>query len=473
MAGIVVGQYVSLPFPAWIPFVSALVLSVILWRSPLWQSVSIVASMAALGFLLVQQQQASLAVSWPDGEVCYEAVVTSEPQEKPKTMAVDIMLVHGGRRLKCYFYKDVRSRSLQIGDGLKLQSVIQPNREWRRGTFDYRRYLEIHGFTGSTVVSSWKWQKAKVSLTHLSRLERARLFFLRLRSRLLQRLNAAVPDAASADAYSIVAAMALGEKSALSAELKDLYAQTGASHVLALSGLHLGIIYTLFSFMVVRRRWQLVSQVALVTGIWVFVFLVGMSTSVVRSAVMLSVYALLSLANRNKMSLNTLAFTAIILLMVNPLTLFDVGFQMSFMAVFAILLGYPLLRGVFADQYLQEHRLVDWTWSMVAISCAAQVGVAPLIAYYFGRFSTCFLLTNFIVVPLAAIILYLTIVVLVVPALAPLLFKIVGMQNRVLVFIGQLPGASIEGLHPSVVQVVMTYVIIASVWLLCARFRRR
>jgi competence protein ComEC len=146
---------------------------------------------------------------------------------------------------------------------------------------------------------------------------------------------------------------------------------------------------------------------------------------------------------------------------------------MSFMAVFAILLGYPLLRGVFADQYLQEHRLVDWTWSMVAISCAAQVGVAPLIAYYFGRFSTCFLLTNFIVVPLAAIILYLTIVVLVVPALAPLLFKIVGMQNRVLVFIGQLPGASIEGLHPSVVQVVMTYVIIASVWLLCARFRRR
>ena len=457
MAGIVIGNNVEAGHWLLPVLAGAVVLALLLWKKALLQSVVIAVCFVLLGWLLTARQKESLRVQWPEEEVKYEAVVLSEPQEKPKTMAVDIMLVKSGQKLKGYFYKDERSRGLRIGDGLSIQSRIRENSNWHRGSFDYRRYLEIHGFTGSTFVSSWKWQKVRVSLEGLSRLERTKLYFLRLRTRLLKRLAV---DESSGDQYAVVAAMALGDKSALTKELKEVYAVTGASHVLALSGLHLGIIYTLLSLLIIGRRWQMVSQMLIVLCIWAFVFLVGMSTSVVRSATMLTVYALLSLGYRDKMTVNTLAFTAIVMLMVHPLSLYDVGFQMSFMAVLAILVFMPLLEGLFPTEYLLTHQSVRWLWSMVAVSVSAQIGVAPLIAYYFGRFSTFFLLTNFIVIPAATLILWLSPVVLLFPSLAYLLLYIVKCLNTVLGQMAAWPGASIEALHPTVLQTVMIYVVI-------------
>ena len=435
MAGIVIGKHVEAGPWLWAVFVGAVVLSLLLWRKALLQSVAIVMCFLLLGWLLTARQKALLQVEWPEGEVRYEAVVFSEPVEKTKTMAVDIMLVQNGQKLKCYFYKDERSKGLRIGDGLRIQSRIG----------------------GSVFVASWKWRKARVSLEGLSRLERTRLYFLKLRSRLLQRLAVEGQKDVS---YAVVAAMVLGDKSALTKELRDVYAVTGASHVLALSGLHLGIIYTLLSLLIVGRRWQMISQVLIVLCIWAFVFLVGMSTSIIRSATMFTVYALLSLGHRDKMTVNTLAFTAIVMLMFHPLSLYDVGFQMSFMAVFAILVLTPLMMRVFSMAYLLSHQTLRWIWSMVAVSCAAQIGVAPLIAYYFGRFSTYFLLTNLIVIPAATLILWLSPVVLVFPSLAYLLLYIVKCLNTVLGQIAVWPGASIEALHPSVLQTVMIYVVI-------------
>ena len=457
MAGIVIGNNVEAGHWLLPVLAGAVVLALLLWKKALLQSVAIAVCFVLLGWLLTARQKESLRVQWPEEEVKYEAVVLSEPQEKPKTMAVDIMLVKSGQKLKGYFYKDERSRGLRIGDGLSIQSRIRENSNWHRGAFDYRRYLEIHGFTGSTFVSSWKWQKVRVSLEGLSRLERTKLYFLRLRTRLLKRLAV---DESSGDQYAVVAAMALGDKSALTKELKEVYAVTGASHVLALSGLHLGIIYTLLSLLIIGRRWQMVSQMLIVLCIWAFVFLVGMSTSVVRSATMLTVYALLSLGYRDKMTVNTLAFTAIVMLMVHPLSLYDVGFQMSFMAVLAILVFMPLLEGLFPTEYLLTHQSVRWLWSMVAVSVSAQIGIAPLIAYYFGRFSTFFLLTNFIVIPAATLILWLSPVVLLFPSLAYLLLYIVKCLNTVLGQMAAWPGASIEALHPTVLQTVMIYVVI-------------
>ena len=469
MAGIVIGDIMGGGYWLLLFLAMAVMLALLLWRHAFLQSLAIAVCFVLLGWLLVQRQEASLRVQWPEGEVCYEAVVLSEPVEKSKTMAVDIMLVKSSQKLKCYLYKDERSRKIRIGDGLRIQSRIKENSDWRRGTFDYRRYLEIHGFVGSTFVASWKWRKAVVSLDGLSRLERTKLFFLKQRSRLLQRFAEEKGNSAQ---YAVLAAMALGDKSALTKELKEVYAVTGASHVLALSGLHLGIIYTLLSLLIVGRRWQMVSQLLIVLCIWAFVFLVGMSTSVVRSATMLTVYALLSLGHRDKMTVNTLAFTAIVMLIVNPLSLYDVGFQMSFMAVFAILVLMPLLEGIFPREYLLSHQTVRWLWSMVAVSVSAQIGVAPLIAYYFGRFSTYFLLTNFIVVPAATLILWLAPVVLLIPSCAYLLLYVVSLLNIILTFLARLPLASIDNLHPTTLQVAMIYVIIASVYLLILCLRR-
>ncbi len=302
----------------------------------------------------------------------------------------------------------------------------------------------------------------------VSRIDRSKQFFLSQRSKLLERFADGGVDG---DAYAVVAAMSLGDKSALTRDLKDTYSVSGASHVLALSGLHLGIIYMLLSVLLPRRRWPALSQLLIILFIWAFVFLVGMSVSVVRSAIMLTVYGLLSIGNRDKMSINALAFTAIVMLMWNPAWLFDVGFQMSFLAVFAILLFVPLFDDVFSAEYLMAHRWIKRIWGLVVVSCSAQLGVAPLIAFYFGRFSTYFLLTNFIVIPAAMAILWLSLVVLLFPSLAYILLYIVQCLNAILSRITAIPGACIDNLHPSVLQVMLIYVLIFCSYLLIERIK--
>ena len=302
----------------------------------------------------------------------------------------------------------------------------------------------------------------------ISRVDRSKAYFMQQREKLLARFS---NNGIDGDAYAVVAAMSLGDKSALTHNLKDTYSVSGASHVLALSGLHLGIIYMLFSLLLPIRRWPALSQLVIILFIWAFVFLVGMSLSVVRSAIMLTLYGLLSIANRDKMSINALAFTAIAMLMWNPSWLFDVGFQMSFMAVLAILLFVPLFEDVFPAEFLMEHRWIKRIWGLVVVSCSAQFGVAPLIAFYFGRFSTYFLLTNFIVIPAAMVILWLSIVVLVFPSLAYILLYIVEFLNASLNRITTIPGACIDGLHPSVIQVVLIYILIFCSYLLIERIK--
>ena len=316
------------------------------------------------------------------------------------------------------------------------------------------------------VLGALLMQRALQEPSSVSRLDRSKTYFLAQRAKLLDRLSESGLDGS---VYAVVAAMTLGDKSQLTKELRDTYAVSGASHILALSGLHLGIIYTLLSLLLSRRRWQVISQVVIIVCIWLFVFLVGMSASVVRSAVMITVYALLSLGHRDKMSVNTLAFAAIVMLLFNPKSLFDVGFQLSFMAVLAILLFYPLFESVWSQQFLFGHRLFRWLWTTLAVSCAAQIGVAPLIAYYFGRFSCYFLLTNLVVVPAATLILYLSLLVLLIPSLAYLLIYIVDVRNQLLLWITMLPGASIEGLHPTLLQVWRTCVIFGAVQSLLVR----
>ena len=326
------------------------------------------------------------------------------------------------------------------------------------------------------VLGALLMQRAQQESPQVSRLERSKNYFLSQRARLLDRLS---ENGVDGNVYAVVAAMALGDKSQLTKELKETYAVTGAAHVLALSGLHLSIIYTLLSLLLCRRRWQVVSQVLIIICIWSFVFLVGMSASVVRSAVMLTAYALLSLGNRNRMSVNTLAFTAIVMLIVHPLSLFDIGFQLSFLAVLSILIWYPVFEALIPQSFLMSHRLVRWLWSLLGVSCAAQLGTAPLIAYYFGRFSSLFLITNFVVIPFAPLILYLTLAVLFVPSIAYLLIYIVNALNGILAFVASTPWVSIT-LHPSILQIIMVYVIIAATYLLIDRlsgtfgiFRRR
>lgn len=482
-AGIVVGNRWGVTATWWMVLFVAIVTTVVLWRWPATQSAALLLAVAALGALRAATvSERHHRVTWPDGYVSYEAVIVGETAEKAKTIAADIILARDGRKVKCYIAKDSASRRLQVGDRLRLQSRITNNSDWRRGTFDYRRYLEINGFAGQAFVSADDWQllsspdgNVRSSAAQptgsdsnawqgLSLWQRTKLRFMTARHRLLQRYR---QTGAADDEYAVVAAMTLGDKSAMTQELKEVYSVSGASHVLALSGLHLGIIYAVLSILVVSRRLRGVAQGLIVIAIWAFALLVGLPTSVVRAAVMISVFALLSLAHRNRMSLNALALAALLILIVSPDSLFDVGFQMSFCAMLAILLLQPPLEGLVSQQFLLDHPLLRWAWGLATVSVAAQVGVAPLIAYYFGRFATYFLITNFIVIPAATVVLALAMATLLIPAVGSLLVAVVKGLNASLGYIATtLPHASIEGLHPTALQVALTYVVILSVYLI-------
>jgi competence protein ComEC len=182
---------------------------------------------------------------------------------------------------------------------------------------------------------------------------------------------------------------------------------------------------------------------------------------------MISIYALLSLGYRERMSINTLAFVAVVLLVVNPLSLYDLGFQLSFLSVLSILLIHPLLNNMVQAHIQQQHRWLSVVWGLVTVSIAAQIGTAPLVAYQFGRFSTWFLLSNFIVVPLAWLILCVTLSCLVVSwlswaasALTTLLVWLTDVMNHALAWVAQLPMSSIEGLNLTLLQLFLIYLII-------------
>lgn len=316
---------------------------------------------------------------------------------------------------------------------------------------------------GQNVERPYRYQR-KVELPtekrSFSRMERVQQRCLDYRRTLLDRYRTSSAD----DEYAVLAAMTLGDKSALTKELRETYSKTGASHILALSGLHLGIIYLLLFRLTLGRRRFWLSQVAIILSIWAFAFLTGLSTSVVRSATMISIYALFSVGGRHRSPVNILCFTAIVMLLVNPASLFDIGFQLSFSAVLAILLLMPLFESFFPEHYFEGRPLQHYIYNVVGLSVAAQVGVAPLIAFYFGRFSTYFLLTNFIVIPAATMILYGALLVVMIPSLAPVLLGFVGILNKALGWVSQMPCASIDGLHPSVLQICLLYVVFFCVY---------
>ncbi len=375
-----------------------------------------------------------------------EAVVASPPTEKPKTMMTDLLLPSTGERRRCFIWKDEHSQGLDVGDNLLVC------------------------IRDSQFISRDCWHLGGDGFSHLSNIQRLRLRALQWRSTLVQRIIS--PDDDS-DAQAVLAAMVLGDKSALSKELRATYSATGASHILALSGLHLGIIYLLLTRLTLGRRRMWLTQVPVVLGIWAFALITGLSTSVVRAAMMISLYAVFSLGGRRQSPLGVLSFTAIIMLLFNSDSLYDIGFQLSFMAMLGILIFVPLFERMVSIRWLMEHRVVKWLMAMMTMSVAAQLTTAPLVAYHFGRFSTYFLLTNLLAIPIATLILYVAVATLIVPAIAGVLGWLAGVLNAVLGWVSGLPLASIEGLHPSLLQVAMMYLLEAVFFLILWRYGPR
>ena len=438
-------------------------------RYPRLQTAGIIVGTLLLGMVLGSRQRQQLNVEWSQEKQLVEVVVTSEVKVKEKTVVFDALTADGQHKIRCSIQRDNDSEQIQIGQGLEVYTRIKKVHEYHNGHFNYLQYMLCHGFTGELYAYSNQWQWQTVSLKELSTTDRLRLRFLVWRHELLEHFKRQDMDE---DAYSVITAMTLGEKTTLSKELKDTYSQVGASHILALSGLHLMIIYSVITLVLGWHHYRMATQIMVVLTIWAFALLTGLSTSVVRAAFMISVYALLSLGYRERMSVNTLAFVAIVLLAINPMAIYDLGFQLSFLAVLGILLIHPLINNLIAPDVQLRHRWLSSAWGLVTVSIAAQIATAPLIAYQFGRFSTWFLLSNFIVIPMAWLLLNIALLSIVffwwswaLNGLLAILTWLATTMNHALEWVAGLPMSSIEGINLSTVQLYLIYIIVGCLWI--------
>lgn len=294
--------------------------------------------------------------------------------------------------------------------------------------------------------------------------------------------------------YAVITAMTLGDKTSLDQETKDIYSISGASHVLAISGLHIGIIFQLFVLAFGGRKRRSVGTVLLsLTAIWAYVFFIGFPASAVRSATMISICSFALLAHRDAISFNNLAFAYCAMLIIHPLYLFDISFQMSFLAIGFILLLMP----IFTKALTIRSKWLRWTYNMLCLSIAAQIGTAPIIAYYFGRFSCYSLLTSFIAIPAATLILYLSASLLLLTVASSLfhtaclpwlewvqqlfmaltewtsscLTTITQACNTALQLSTLLPGASIDGIKINIPQLCLIYFGIIAGYVLIKKIR--
>jgi len=223
----------------------------------------------------------------------------------------------------------------------------------------------------------------------------------RLRRFLCQRLDQAFDPLESA----LLKAVLLGERSRVSQWLKDRFARTGTAHVLAISGLHVGVVtaclFLCLKILPLDRRVQLVLTITALAG---YVVLTGARASVVRAGIMCSVFLFSFMLERENNSLNTLALAAIILLLMDPNNIFAIGFQLSFVCVLSILLSYPIFR----DSLLKVITKPEWVRKYVvpslSVSLSAWLGAAGLVAYYFHIIAPIGIIANLLIIPLITLV---------------------------------------------------------------------
>lgn len=452
-----------------------------LWEKPVWQTCLLFLAVASVGAWHTSLFAKRQTVSFAERAEQWKAVVVSRPVVKERSVSMDVVIVDGRmaeRKVRVSLQRGASSDgfcadSLRLGDGLAMWTLLKPiepfGKQKEAYRFNYVRWMRAHGFVARAFVRDGCWAPMAVGKDGMTFMQRFRLNALLVRERLIGVLERCGMDDG---ARRVVTAMTLGDKTELGNDVKDDYSVSGASHLLALSGLHLGVIYLVLSFLLVRYPWKSVfGQAVAVAAIWFYVLLVGMPSSVVRAAVVITIYTTVLIMGRSRLPYNALAFTATCMLLINPWCLWDVGFQMSFVAVLSILIIFRPVYKIVPAKWLEQHGVVDRVWSLTVLSFAAQVGVAPLVLFYFGRFSCYFLLANYVAVPLATLVIYLTLALLLtsfLPFVPGLLGTVVSwlasLMNKALALIASWPGASIDNVHIGLVQLVLIYLFLGCMY---------
>lgn len=358
---------------------------------------------------------------------------------------------------------DVSSQKIEYGDLLVLKAfprlIAEP---LNPDVFNYKKYLAGKNIHYQAFIKSGRWKVLQKNQGNklLSMAYRARKNLIHILAKHLGK----------GESFAVASALVLGYKEELSEELKNAYATTGAMHVLAVSGLHVGLIWGIIAFFLNLIRWKhplwhWTKTWITILLLWLFALITGASPSVLRAATMFSFVLIGNTLNRNTNIYNTLAASAFCLLLFNPFLLLEIGFQLSYLAVIGIVYWYQKVYGLW---YI-EHQAGDYIWKLSAVAIAAQLSTFPLSMYYFQQFPVYFLLSGLIVVPFAFLILGMSLVLFFSEYLLPffaglfakILFGAIWLMNALIFLIEKLPSGSFKNIWIEFEVLLLLFLLIA------------
>lgn len=304
-----------------------------------------------------------------------------------EVIALDQQQVSGNTLV---LFKRSDSLDFQVGDRLTVYDDVNlPAFERNPGDFDYRKYLKSIDVYGQIYVDTPKILSYENGSQELGVL-------LRLRNTILEKLEA---SGLNDNPRGVIEALVLGQRQNVDPEVTKSFRDAGVIHILALSGLHVGIILLILRVLTKRilrmkyGRW--IQSVILIFLLWSFALLTGMSPSIMRAVTMFSFVAIGLNLKRKGSVYHSLTLSAFVLLLFDPRLLFQVGFQLSYMAVFSIVLIQPVVAGLWP----WRNKVKDFFWNIFTVTVAAQIGVAGISLFYFNQFPGLFILGNMLLLP--------------------------------------------------------------------------
>ncbi|MDD4968360.1 MAG: ComEC/Rec2 family competence protein [Paludibacter sp.] len=457
IVGIILYQYVELIHGVVYAMLGLSVLLLVvsfLFRTPVLQfkfrwlfGCGIFVFMLSLGYLLSTEREKENVFDSLHQKGIYQVELIAAPVEKAKSFLckVDVFRFYDtswkpacGKAI-LYIQKDKAASTLRFGDRLLMDAEFAPpDRALNPDGFDYAAYLKRQGVGATCYIPSGTWMMAdkNTSFSIPRTADNCRKYLLDIYRKFHIQGNE----------FAALAALTFGYTDDLNPDLRASYTATGVVHILSVSGMHVGIIYVvivfLLGFMNRSQRQKVFRAVIIMLFLWAYAFLSGLSLPVIRASLMFSFISVADCFERKSQIYNTIFMSMLAMLLVNPASLYDVGFQLSYAAVLSIIFFKPILDKL----YRPETRTTRFVWTMFTVSLAAQVGTTPFTLYYFQQFPNYFLLTNFIAIPLSTIIIYLAIGLLFVsfvPYLSVgagfLLNKAVWLLNVVIATIQDLP----------------------------------
>lgn len=354
----------------------------------------------------------------------------TKPSAKKNKFIVNIDALNGkdaSGTFLLYFPKDAK-KTLIPGKKIVVKSKLYPIKgSFNPYQFNYGKYMEnqniFHQVYG-----------ADEDIILLEQTQNLNYYLYNIRNKLS---NSFAIQNFDAKTQAILNALLFGQRILLDGETIAAYSNAGVIHILAISGLHVGIFFLILNFLLQPlkrvRKGKIIKLFLILAFLWSFAFISGLSASVTRAVIMFSILSIGKHYNQQNNTLNTIAFSALLLLCYNPNYIFDVGFQLSYAAVISIVVLNPF----FKLFYFTKNKIAKYSLDIILVSLAAQIGVLPLSIYYFHQFPVLFLVANIVVIPLTTIILFIGLATL---AITPL-------STQIALFFGKILSTIIEWMN--------------------------